>query len=191
MSQGYGGCQNQTIFTSRGGPDAKCSKKPTAAEATCGYGGLPSTSFKGGFGQPVAPHFVPPWYNWASEFNADGSAGPDGGTLPGSAECDFLFHSSRDGGSDADAGQWQTIPYPGSQPYCMPEKCDGEALKAGECSKQCCAYCLADKDCVEARLEYDGAPGCVLIHAGELQFGPATFSHSTAVSLINQFKKLS
>ena len=128
-------------------------------------------------------------YNWASEFNADGSAGPDGGTLPGSAECDFLFHSSRDGGSDADAGQWQTIPYPGSQPYCMPEKCDGEALKAGECSKQCCAYCLADKDCVEARLEYDGAPGCVLIHAGELQFGPATFSHSTAVSLINQFKK--
>eukprot|EP01046_Picozoa_sp_COSAG06_P040410 COSAG06_NODE_4888_length_3880_cov_3.336683_2_plen_74_part_00 len=54
----------------------------------------------------------------------------------------------------------------------MPEKCDGEALKAGQCSKQCCAYCLADKDCVEARLGWQGAPGCTLIHADpKMPFG--------------------
>jgi hypothetical protein len=171
-SGGYGGCQNQSMFYSSGGADAKCSKAPTAAEATCGYGGLPAVSFKGGFGQPVDPQFVPPWYNWAPKMSKDGSAGPDGGMLPVSSDCDFAFHSNRDGG-DQSATTWSTIPYPGSQPYSMPEKCDGEALKAGQCSKQCCAYCLADRDCVEARLGYEGAPGCVLVHSNlKLPFGP-------------------
>lgn len=72
----------------------------------------------------------------------DGSAGPDGGTLPGSTSCDFAFHSNRDGGSDGFAS-WAVIPYPGSQPYSMPQKCTGEALHVGECSKQvrACAGC--------------------------------------------------
>eukprot|EP01050_Picozoa_sp_SAG11_P007789 SAG11_NODE_660_length_7893_cov_4.055042_4_plen_114_part_00 len=46
-----------------------------------------------------------------------------------------------------------------------PQKCDGEtggAGKAGPCTQQCCAYCLADKDCVMARLI---GRGCHLVHA--------------------------
>eukprot|EP01050_Picozoa_sp_SAG11_P007790 SAG11_NODE_660_length_7893_cov_4.055042_5_plen_93_part_00 len=53
--------QNDTMFASLGGPDADCSKNPTPAQATCGFEGLPAVSFKGGSGQPVAPHFIPPW----------------------------------------------------------------------------------------------------------------------------------
>eukprot|EP01046_Picozoa_sp_COSAG06_P007865 COSAG06_NODE_392_length_16344_cov_4.086981_4_plen_76_part_00 len=57
-----GGCQNDTMFFSHGGENATdCSKTPTAAKPTCGYDGLPSVSFKGGSGQPVAPKFIPPW----------------------------------------------------------------------------------------------------------------------------------
>ena len=59
-SGGYGGCQNQTTFTSLGGGTADCSKTPVAGVATCGQGGLPAVSFKGGSGQPVAPRFIPP-----------------------------------------------------------------------------------------------------------------------------------
>ena len=141
------------------GPNADCSKKPTPAQATCGYDGLPAVSFKGGSGQPVAPHFIPPWcatshkpcaicfmtecyeyrrservcaslcrslrvdvgpgrYNYAPTFSKDGSAGPDGGTLPLSSQCDWAFHSNREGGNDQ-AASWSVVPYPGSQPYSM------------------------------------------------------------------------
>jgi hypothetical protein len=59
-SGGYGGCQNQSMFYSAGagGKDAKCSKQPTASEATCGYGGLPSGK-KIGFGPAFyIPHYI-------------------------------------------------------------------------------------------------------------------------------------
>merc|ERR1711879_692453 len=97
-SGGYGGCHNETVFYTKGGSE-DCSKVPVAAEATCGHEGLPAQSFKGGPGQPVANHFVPPWYRWAPTFSSDGTSGPDGGTIPQSGICDFAFHTNRDGGS--------------------------------------------------------------------------------------------
>jgi hypothetical protein len=109
-----GGCQNDTLFYSLpASGTSKCSPTPIAGGPTCGVNGLPAVSFKGGFEQPVAPHFVPPWYNWAVSFNQDGSAGPDGGMLPESDSCDFAFHSNRMGGSDSKDAQWQIVPYPG------------------------------------------------------------------------------
>ena len=169
-SGGYGGCQNQTVFFSTGASDPDCSKSPIAGKPTCGYNGLPAVSFKGGEGQPIAAYFVPPWYNWAAQFNADGSAGPDGGTLPESRSCDFAFHSNRGGGTNSFAN-WASIPYPGSQPFSMPEKCDAEVKgSVGRCARLCCAYCLADKECVEATLI---GRGCHLIHVDpKLPFGP-------------------
>lgn len=168
-----GGCQNDTLFYSLGSDAADCSETPIPGGATCGRDGLPAVSFKGGSGQPVAPHFIPPWYNWAAEFNADGSAGPDGGTLPESDKCEFAFHSNRMGGSDTKDAQWQIVPYPGSQPYSMPQNCDAETSGSGlvgRCSRLCCAYCMADKDCVEARLI---GRACHLVHVDpNLPFAP-------------------
>ena len=170
-SGGYGGCQNQTLFYSLGSGDDGCSRAPTAGRATCGHDGLPAVSFKGGEGQPIAGYFVPPWYHWAAEFNADGSAGPDGGTLPGSDRCEFAFHSDRPGGDNGFAN-WATVPYPGSQPYSMPEQCGAETAGAGTvgpCSRLCCAYCHADPKCVQAKLI---GRGCHLYHADpKLPFG--------------------
>ena len=57
-------------------------------------------------------------YNYAPTFSKDGSAGPDGGTLPLSSQCDWAFHSNREGGNDQ-AASWSVVPYPGSQPYSM------------------------------------------------------------------------
>lgn len=66
---------------------------------------------------------------------------PDGGTLPESGSCDFDFHSNRNGGTDG-FSSWASIPYPGSQPYSMPQKCDAEGKDVvGRCSRLCCAYC--------------------------------------------------
>merc|ERR1711871_799018 len=121
-SGGYGGCHNETTFYSKSGSEDDCSKEPVAAKATCGFGGLPAVSFKGGPGQPVADEFIPPWYRWAPVFNSDGTAGPDGGTLAESDSCGYAFHSNRMGGSNAFAS-WGSIPYPGSQPYVMPQAC--------------------------------------------------------------------
>ena len=119
-----------------------CSKLPTPDMATCGYGGLPAVSFKGGPHQPVAAEFIPPWYHWAAQFNADGSAGPDGGTLPESGSCGFKFNTNRDGG-DVGYASWTNIPYPGSQPYSMPQKCAAEAKgSVGRCARLCCAYVI-------------------------------------------------
>ena len=55
-------------------------------------------------------------YHWAKAFNADGTAGPDGGTLPESGSCGFEFNTNRAGGDNSYAS-WANIPYPGSQPY--------------------------------------------------------------------------
>lgn len=180
-SGGYGGCQNQTVFYSSGPTDPDCSKAPIAGKPTCGFNGLPAVSFKGGEGQPIADYFVPPWYNWAAKFNADGSAGPDGGTLPESGGCEFALDSNRGGGTNAFAN-WASIPYPGSQPFSMPEKCDAEAKGAiGRCARLCCAYCLKDEDCVEATLI---GRGCHLFHADpKLPFGPWN-NRSTGITTI-------
>jgi len=171
-SGGYGGCHNETLFYSKGAGAGDCSKTPIAAGATCGHEGMPAVSFKGGPGQPVANDFIPPWYHWAPKFSSDGSAGPDGGTLPESDSCEYAFHSNRLGGSDSFAN-WATIPYGGSQPYSMPQNCDNETSGAGSvgrCSRLCCAYCLADKDCVEATLI---GHGCHLFHVdSKLPFTP-------------------
>ena len=207
-SGGYGGCENQTMFYT-GEKGLPCSKVPVPAAATCGVGGRPAVSFKGGTGQPVATKFVPPWYRWAAAMSADGSEGPDGGMLPPSDSCAFEFHAARAGGATAFAN-WATVPFGGSQPYSMPpvEVCNNETgvpmcsgtadsagnpcamnsgntgcavasgdctfaagrFSVGACSKQCCAYCLADKDCVEAQLNGNT---CQLIHLDpKLPFNP-------------------
>jgi hypothetical protein len=78
---GYGGCHNET--TSHCVPHGGCTPSSEFDLAT--------QTFKGGFEQQVAAEWVPPWYNWAPTANADNSAGPDGGTLPPSDNCDFLY----------------------------------------------------------------------------------------------------
>jgi hypothetical protein len=53
----------------------------------------------------------------------------------------------------------------------MPQKCDAEVKESvGRCSRLCCAYCLADKDCVSATLI---GTGCHLVHLDpKVPFGP-------------------
>ena len=99
-----------------------------------------------------------------------------------SVDCGFAFNSSREGGSTAFA-PWASIPYPGSQPYSMPQKCESEAEgKVGDCATQCCAYCLADKDCVEARLV---GRGCHLVHDDpKLPFTPWNNKTSKGITTI-------
>lgn len=99
-----------------------------------------------------------------------------------SSACDFAFNSNREGGSDSFAS-WATIPYPGSQPYSMPHTCDSEAEgTVGGCAMQCCAYCLADKNCVQARLI---GTGCHLVHKDpKLPFAPWNNKTSKGITTI-------
>ena len=144
-----------------------CHNETTIGTLTGGHKGLPAVHFNSGEGTSVEPQWIPPWYHWAAKFNADGSAGPDGGALPlaDASACDFLFHTNREGGEN-NAFDWQNVPYGGSQPTSMPPiaTCNAETAgvgKVGECSRKCCAYCLGDKDCAQATLIGNG---CHVFH---------------------------
>ena len=155
---GYGGCHNET--TSHCVPKNGCTSQHAGQEK------LATQTFKGGFEQAVAPEWIPPWYNWAPEANADDSAGPDGGVLPPSDKCDFLYHTDQAGGCNlcGHATRWG-IPImkdPANPPG--QAQCDNSTagVPGGFCARSCCAHCLADVDCVHASLQGDA---CWLIHS--------------------------
>eukprot|EP01047_Picozoa_sp_COSAG01_P034216 COSAG01_NODE_2560_length_7453_cov_14.661817_4_plen_580_part_00 len=156
---GYGGCHNETtsycVAPGAGGAGPRCE-----------HGTLPTLTLSGGQGQVLAPEFVPPWYHWAAETSADGSAGPDGGVLPPSTQCVFKTKTNRLGGLIASRhwGHVKMVEYNSStgkrladKLACAPEKSD----QVGACATMCCAHCRADPGCVEARLT---GIGCALMH---------------------------
>ena len=66
----------------------------------------------------------------------------------------------------------------------MPKTCSDEAAgRAGMCARQCCAYCLADAACVQARLI---GTGCHLVHL-DPKTGGDPGSKGSVVGILNQF----
>ena len=157
---GYDGCHNETTV-------------PCLPADGChdGYEGLPALTFTGGKGTPIAADFVPPWYHWAPEANADDSAGPDGGVLPlvPLASCDYFIGNYTPGGtspkhwgvvSGANLMREANVGQPDAG--CHLEEKEG---KLGPCAQACCAYCLSDPGCVLAQLANGG--NCALMHANK------------------------
>ena len=95
-----------------------------------------------------------------------GSAGPDGGVLPPSTQCDFKTKTNRLGGVIA-SSHWGLVkmieydPQTGKRRAdklaCAAEKAD----RVGACAAMCCAHCRSDPGCVEAKLT---GIGCALMH---------------------------
>ena len=164
-SGGYGGCHNGTA--------SFCHPPGSGAVPECssseGFRGLPTLKLMGGQGQPVAQKFLPPWYRWARETTPDGSAGPDGGVLPPSTQCDFKLKTNRMGGAVASV-HWGHVTMKEYEQHtgrlvapkltCLAEKQD----TLGACAAMCCAHCRADASCVEAKLT---GVGCALMHADQ------------------------